>query len=339
MWSTEQWGCDGVGIERQLLAALALDLLVGDPSWLPHPVRWMGAGALRAESLLRRVISSERLAGICAGLLVMVLSGLSAWLLLHSCGRIHPLVADGMGALLIYTTLAARDLARHADRVFRALVAGDLPEARRQVGMIVGRDTDELDEEDVTRAAVESIAESTVDGVTAPIFFALLFGPVGAIVYRAINTLDSTFGYRNERYLRFGWFSARIDDLANLVPARLTIVAAIPAAAFLGLKARRSLRMVLRDGRNHASPNSGLMEAAMAGALGVQLGGTNNYFGTPMTKPTIGDPDTPLRANHIPQACRFMFATSAVFAAVGILLRWMAVHCFTVGITIVSAQL
>lgn len=308
-----------------------MDLAVGDPRWLPHPVRLMGAGALRTESILRRIIPNERVAGTCTGLLVVGLSGFLAWALLYACGRWHPALASAVGVVMVYTTVAARDLARHAGRVHDALVAGDLPEARRRVGMIVGRDTDELDDEGVTRAAAESVAESTVDGVTAPIFFALLFGPVGAIVYRAINTLDSTFGYKNERYLRFGWFSARLDDLANIIPARLTIVAAMPAAALLGLSPARALRIVRRDGRNHSSPNAGLMEAAMAGGLGVQLGGANSYFGTLVEKPTIGDPETPLCAEHIRQATRFMYATAAVFAGLGILLRWAIVRHLALG--------
>jgi adenosylcobinamide-phosphate synthase len=320
-----------MSIEIQLLLALVLDLVLGDPPWLPHPVRWMGAGALRTEPWLRRIVPNERLSGVCAGLLVVGLSGVVAWGLTVVCGRIHPLLADVAGVVLIYTTVAARDLARHGDRVFRALAADDLPEARCCVGMIVGRDTDGLDEGAVTRAAVESIAESTVDGVTAPIFYALLFGPVGAIAYRAINTLDSTFGYKNERYLRFGWFSARVDDLANFVPARLTVLAALPAAALLRLGPHRVLRMVLRDGRQHASPNSGLMEAAMAGGMGVQLGGTSTYFGTPMPKPTIGDADVPLRADHIAQANRFMYAITAFFTAGGILLRWVIMRQFLEG--------
>ena len=189
--------------------------------------------------------------------------------------------------------------------VFRALAAGDIVEARRRVAAIVGRDTERLDEAGVIRAAVESVAESTVDGVTAPLFFAVVAGPVGAMVYRAINTLDSMFGHQDERYRDFGWAAARIDDLANYLPARLTAPLACLAAALLRQRPRSApCESLLRDGRNHASPNSGLAEAAMAGALGVQLGGAICYDGQPLEKPTIGDPLMPLVAAAHPPGQR-----------------------------------
>jgi adenosylcobinamide-phosphate synthase len=286
----------------------------------------MGRGALWLEPRLRRLLPNERLAGACTGLLVLVLSGGAAFLLIAGCRRLHPILGDAVSVWLLYTTVAARDLARHAERVYKALAQESLSAARKAVGMIVGRDTDRLDEEGVARAAVESVAESTVDGVTAPILFAVVFGPVGAIVYRAVNTLDSTFGYKNERYARFGWFSARIDDVANLIPARLTAVAAVPAAGLLGLSPIRTARMAMRDARNHASPNSGFMEAAVAGALGVQLGGTNIYGGVPVPKPMIGDARQAVRPAHIRQATRMMYLTALVFAVLALLARWGIVH-------------
>ena len=188
--------------------------------------------------------------------------------------------------LVIYTTIAARDLARHSMAVLRPLAAGDLVEARRRVALIVGRDTARLDEAGVVRAAVESVAESTVDGVTAPLFFAVVAGPVGAMVYRAINTLDSMFGHQDERYREFGWAAARIDDLANYLPARLTAPLVCLAALLLRQRPRLACAILARDGRKHASPNAGLTEAAMAGALGVQLGGVNYYDGQ-----TVGQAD------------------------------------------------
>jgi adenosylcobinamide-phosphate synthase len=210
--------------------------------------------------------------------------------------------------------------------VFRPLAAGDLPLARQRVAMIVGRDTDQLDEAGIARAAVESVAESTVDGVTAPLFFALIAGPVGAMVYRAVNTLDSTFGYKDGRYLHFGWASARIDDVANLIPARLTAPLIAAAALLLRQRPLQSLKILLRDGRKHESPNAGLPEAAMAGALGVQLGGLNTYGGEPLDKPTIGDPLVPLAARHIPQANALMFATAGLFLGLGLAARALVVH-------------
>ena len=211
-----------------------------------------------------------------------------------------------MSIVVIYTTIAARDLARHSMAVFRPLAAGDLVEARRRVAAIVGRDTERLDEAGVVRAAVESVAESTVDGVTAPLFFAVVAGPVGAMVYRAVNTLDSMFGHQDERYRQFGWAAARIDDLANYLPARLTApLVCLAALCCLRLRpAAARCESLLRDGRKHASPNAGLAEAAMAGALGVQLGGVNYYDGQPLEKPTIGDALVPLVAAAHPAGQR-----------------------------------
>jgi adenosylcobinamide-phosphate synthase len=231
-----------------------------------------------------------------------------------------------MSVLVIYTTIAARDLARHSMAVLRPLAAGDLIEARRRVAAIVGRDTDRLDEAGVVRAAVESVAESTVDGVTAPLMFAALAGPVGAMVYRAINTLDSLFGHQDERYGQFGWAAARIDDLANYLPARLTAPLLCLAALLLRLRPGLAWRTLLRDGRNHASPNAGLTEAAMAGALGVHLGGVNHYDGQPLEKPTIGEAIVPLSARHIRLANALMFTTAGLFLMACLVLRAGSLH-------------
>jgi adenosylcobinamide-phosphate synthase len=236
----------------------------------------------------------------------------------------HPVVADVVSIGIIYTTIAARDLARHSNAVRQALAAGDLPEARRRVAMMVGRDTDHLDEQGIVRGTVESVAESTVDGVTAPLFFAAVAGPVGAMVYRAISTLDSTFGHRNERYLEFGWASAKLDDVANYIPARLTAPLICVAAALTFQRPLASFRTLLRDGGNHDSPNAGLPEAAMAGALGVRLGGLNYYFGRPVSKPAIGEPARKLSRAHIANANAVMFATAAIFLAAVLSLRHLA---------------
>lgn len=311
--------------ELLVIIAFLLDLVLGDPVWLPHPVRWIGRFAAGLESPLRRVIRPERLAGIFAVLLVLGATGATAFLAVWAARFWHPLAGDLVSVILLYTCFAGCDLARHSGRVYRALDAGDLPEARRRVGLLVGRDTENLDEPEVVRAAVESVAENMVDGVTAPIFFAVLGGPVGAMVYKAINTLDSTFGYKNERYLRFGWASARLDDVANWLPARLTAPLVAVAAALLGLRPAGAWRMFRRDGRNHPSPNSGLTEAAVAGALGVQLGGVNSYFGKPSERPRMGDPLESLQRRHILRVNRLMLLASALFllalAALGLVVR------------------
>ncbi|MEI8140275.1 MAG: adenosylcobinamide-phosphate synthase CbiB [bacterium] len=304
-----------------ILAAVGLDLMIGDPRWLPHPVRGIGWLAQRLEAPLRRLLKNEYAAGVLVVLLVVGSTAFAVWGLIHGAMLLHPVASDIVSILAIYTAIAPRDLARHSMSVYHELKAGDLPLSRKRVAMIVGRDTDTLDEADVTRAAVECVAESTVDGVTAPLFFALLAGPLGAMTYRAINTLDSTFGYLTPRYCRFGWASARLDDLANYLPARLTAPLIGVAAVFLNMRPLQSWCILRRDGRKHASPNSGLPEAAMAGALGVQLGGTAIYDGEPLEKPTIGDALTPLTAQHILQANLLMFTTMALFLALGLLAR------------------
>jgi adenosylcobinamide-phosphate synthase len=305
-----------VRLEYQIITAMALDGLVGDPRWLPHPVKLIGALAARLERLSRRLVPWEYAAGGVTAAIVVSAAGAAAWLIVAAAAALHPLAGDAASILLLYTTFAARDLAGHGAEVFRELQAGNLPQARRKVAMMVGRDTESLDEEGIARAAVESVAENTVDGVTAPLLYAIAGGPVAAMMYKAVNTLDSTFGYKTERYLRFGWASAKLDDFANYLPARITALFMVVAAALLRMRAGRAWGTLIRDGRKHTSPNSGLCEAAMAGALGVRLGGRNYYFGKPSDKPYIGNPGAPPRQDDIRRGNRLMLATYTVTAAV-----------------------
>lgn len=302
-----------MNFEYQLLAALALDSAIGDPRWFPHPVRFIGRLAAWLEAPTRRVLPAKA-AGIVTVLATVGATMAATWGFIQAASLIHPIAADVAAILVLWTTLAARDLANHALDVGRALSTGDLTSARQRLGKIVGRDTETLDETEIVRGAVESVAENTMDGVTAPLFYACLFGPVGAMAYKAINTLDSTFGYRNPRYLDFGWASARLDDVAGFVPARLTAPIVAVAAALIGLHPIHSLRIFVRDGRKHPSPNSGLGEAAMAGAMGIQLGGLNYYFGQPSPKPTLGEPLVELTKKHISQTIKLMFCTTALAA-------------------------
>jgi adenosylcobinamide-phosphate synthase len=302
-----------MNLECQLIIAFCLDLLLGDPRWLPHPVKLMGRFALALEAPLRRMITNARAAGIVAAALVVGSAGLAAWAVTRGAAMVHPIAVDVVSILLLYTTFAARDLLRHSHRVYRALRSGNLPGARRAVAMLVGRDTDRLDEQGVSRAAVESVAENLVDGVTAPIFFAALGGPIAAMMYKAASTLDSTFGYKNERYIFFGWASARLDDVANFLPARITVPFIALAAAISGSRPLGALRVCLRDGRKHPSPNSGLSETAVAGALGVQLGGLNYYDGEPEQGALLGDPARSLSRKIILSANILVFVTAALF--------------------------
>ncbi|MGO9137791.1 MAG: adenosylcobinamide-phosphate synthase CbiB [Syntrophales bacterium] len=313
-------------LEYQIVVAILLDFISGDPPSLPHPVKLIGRFASFVETPLRRMFANARTAGAIAVLTVLVVTGLATYAVIIGAGLLHPLAADVVSVVLLYTTFAARDLSRHSLNVYRELKAGNIVEARKKVALLVGRDTDILDTVGIVRATVESVAENTVDGVTAPLFFAFLAGPAGAILYKAVNTLDSTFGYKNERYREFGWVSAKLDDVANYIPARLTALIIPFAAIILQLSPLNSLRMLLRDGKKHPSPNSGLTEAAVAGALSVQLGGLNYYFGQPSLRPTLGDPVKELGKNDIVRANALMLVTlilaTSIFFAIRFSLNW-----------------
>ncbi|MHB9038065.1 MAG: adenosylcobinamide-phosphate synthase CbiB [Armatimonadota bacterium] len=308
-------------LEYQILAAIALDLVLGDPRCFPHPIKFIGRLASGLESPIRRAVPNARAAGVATAILVILTTGFATAALVFGAARLHPALGSAVSALLLYTTFAARDLAKHSNEVHRALKRGDLAHARHRVSWMVGRDTECLDEPGIVRSAVESVAENTVDGVTAPLFFAVLGGPVGAMVYKAINTLDSTFGYKNERYIDFGWASAKIDDLANFLPARLTAPLVVLAASVLRLRSGNALRICLRDRRKHASPNSGITEAAMAGALGVRLGGLLYRKGKPVEMPTLGNPIVELEPKHILRVNALMLTTSILSAGAFIGIR------------------
>ncbi len=298
-----------------LLFALCLDLVLGDPPWFPHPVRLIGRWAGMIEGACRRCFGASRRAGFVAWLCVTIPTSLVAGTLWWAAGRVSQSLADVVAAILIYFCLAARDLSDHSRRVHAALARGDLPEARRRVAMIVGRDTENLDESEISRAAVETVAESTVDGITAPLFWAVVAGPVGSFAYKAINTLDSMWGHKDPHYERFGWAAARLDDLANLIPARLTAPLIAASAALLRLDPVEALRCWWRDGHLHLSPNSGIPEAAFAGALGIQLGGVNTYGGEVIERARVGSAHERIGAIHILRANALMLSTSVVAAA------------------------
>jgi adenosylcobinamide-phosphate synthase len=253
---------------------------------------------------------------------VIMAAALGAALLTGAAGRIHPWLGDAVSILLLYMTLAARDLADHSSAVWQALEAGDLPEARRLVSWLVGRDTERLTEPKIVRAAVESVAENTVDGIIAPLFFAVIGGPAAAMAYKAASTLDSMIGYKNERYIDFGRTAAKIDDGLNWLPARLSAPVIAAAAAFTGQRAADAWRIARRDGQKHISPNAGIAEAAFAGALGISLGGVMERRGEPVELPTLGDSVTPLMRGHILAANRMMYAATGIAAAAFLAMRW-----------------
>lgn len=312
-----------MSLELQIVIAFLLDQLIGDPRRFPHPVKAIGFLALSVEGVLRQRIRGERGAGIITVLIVVTVTGASVGLILSLLG--HVWFHDAVAVYFLYTAFAARDLVEHSKKVFRALGAGDLPVARGQVAMIVGRDTDSLDEQGVGRACIESVAENLVDGVTAPLFWAVVAGPVGALAYKAVNTMDSLFGYKNDKYINFGWAAARLDDLANWLPARITALVLIVVSFMIRLDGVQAFKMWQRDRKKHASPNSGQTEAAAAGALGIQFGGANYYFGCLQEKATIGDAGRRIEPGDIVRANRLMLATAICTGLLFLAIRWILV--------------
>ncbi len=299
-----------------LITAVLLDLLLGDPRRLPHPVVGIGRLISALERILRRLVRSETAGGVLLLVSVVGLTYLTAFLLLKGSYALHPSLGFAVAVWLSWTCLAARSLHLESKLVADRLIAGDLEGARHFLSRIVGRDTDDLTEPDIWRALVETVAENTSDGVIAPLFYLMIGGPALGLAYKAVNTLDSMVGYKNERYLRFGRASARFDDLANWLPARATSLLMAAVAPLVGLSGKEAFRMMLRDGRNHSSPNSGVPEAAAAGALGVRLGGTNRYFGRPVEKPAIGDPLRDLSHDSYRGAVRLMYGATAMMMLV-----------------------
>ncbi len=286
--------------------AVLLDVLVGDPHWMPHPVVAIGKFIAFLESVLRKLCRNLRLAGVFLGVTVVGVTAVVAWAL----SLLHPVVQ----VYLLFAALAPRCLHDEAIKVRRTLKSGTLEEARRQVSMLVGRDTAALDVQQVTKATVETVAENTTDGVIAPLLFMLagsLFGFAVPFVwaFKAASTLDSTVGYRNEKYLELGCFSARLDDVLNWIPARITGILICAAAFLCRLDAGGAWRMLWRDHANHPSPNSAWSEAATAGALRIRLGGGAFYGGRWVEKKSLGDAKRIPEPDDIAKACGLMWVT------------------------------
>lgn len=298
----------------QIIAlAFILDFFIGDPRLLIHPVSMIAWISQRASDFTRKVFGNSRFSGVVMVLITLVaVIGVSS-LLLYLAGMVGSWAQIAVSVLLVYCSIAPRDLVRHSMRVFRALKRNDIEIARSMVGMMVGRDVDSLSEDEVITAAVESVAESTVDGVLAPLIYAFVLGPVGAIVYRAVNTLDSIYGSKCSRNRNFGWASARLDDVLNFIPARLTSLLMCLVSLVLPAKPVLALKTLLRDGHKHPSPNSGLPEAVMAGALGLRLGGGSTYKGVFRPRPFLGESIAELTAECIRKANRIMYCTALLF--------------------------
>ena len=306
-----------------LAAAFILDVLAGDPGWLPHPIIWMGRAISFFEPAFRKRIENPLRAGLLFALCLIATALGLTWAVVFTAALIHPVAAAVVQGVLIFYSFSTQSLYKAAMDVFAPLTKGDLARARIKVGYIVGRRTKDLDEAGVTRAACETVAENFVDGFLSPLCFALLLGAPGAMMYKMINTLDSMVGYKNDTYILFGRTAARIDDVANYIPARLSILMITPAAATLSLsRGRRAFFTALTQGRNHKSPNAGFPEAAFAGALGVRFGGPNIYHGKLVDKPYIGGGFNDPEPAHIKKACELMMLSAFVSVILGCLLAW-----------------
>ncbi|TYQ16418.1 UNVERIFIED_CONTAM: adenosylcobinamide-phosphate synthase [Acetivibrio alkalicellulosi] len=328
--------------------AYLLDILIGDPRWLPHPVRFIGWLVKIGEKIMRSFVKAssaktvkamgadivrnskkanrnEKIAGIFLVIFVVAIVFTLVFAICKVAKSVHPILFHVVNIYFIYSAFAAKCLAVESYKVFDALKDRDIFKARKMLSMIVGRQTENLDEKEIIKGAVETTAENTSDGVIAPILYAFLgsfFGIGAPIVYvfKVISTLDSMVGYENDKYKYFGWASAKIDDILNFVPARLTGLL-IVISAFINQKDYvSSYSIMLRDRRKHKSPNSGYPEAAVAGALGVRLGGSGLYFGDIVEKPIIGDPRNELEIRNITQAITLMYITSILALSLGSLI-------------------
>ncbi len=308
-----------------VLGGFVLDCIFADPAWLPHPVVFMGRCISRLEKFLRAHLpqtpQGELLGGAVVAFCLPVGTFLFTSLVCLGAAKLHPLLGLAVQMFWCGQSLAAKGLAQESRNVYAQLKKDDLPAARKAVSRIVGRDTENLTAEGVTKAAVETVAENASDGVIAPLLYMLIGGAPLALTYKAINTMDSMLGYKNEKYLYFGRVPAKLDDVANYIPSRLAALLWVAAAAFTGNDAKGAWRIWRRDRRNHASPNSAQTESACAGALGVQLAGPAYYFGEYYPKPTIGDPLRPIEPEDILRANRMMYAASVLAVGLGCALR------------------
>lgn len=291
-----------------------LDLIFGDPQWLPHPIRLIGFLISKGEAILRKIFyktkTGEFIGGMLLTLFVISASFAVPFFLLYLAAKINIYAQIALHAVFCYQILATKSLKTESMKVYHALVQNDIPGARKYLSWIVGRDTQSLSEEGITKATVETVAENTSDGVIAPLIFIILGGAPLGFCYKAINTLDSMIGYKNERYMFFGKFAARLDDVVNYIPAIISAYAMLAASFFTGLDTGNAYRIYKRDKRNHSSPNSAKTESVCAGALNVQLAGDAYYFGKLVKKQTIGNRNRIIQIKDIVLANRLMYATA-----------------------------
>jgi adenosylcobinamide-phosphate synthase len=301
------------------LAILLLDLVLGDPHGWPHPIVWIGRLIRRLENWLRATVKQLRLAGSLLVLFTLLITAAVTGVLLQFATAFGEGLAWLVSLWLGWSCLALRSLHAESSAVIKELECGNLDASRQALSMIVGRETGSLDEEEILKATLETVAENASDGVVAPLFYLLLGGPILGMLYKAASTLDSMVGYKNDAYREFGWAGARLDDLLNFIPARMTGFLFVAAAFPLKLNGYGALQVMLRDAGKHASPNAGWPEAAAAGALNIQLGGAATYFGRKIEKPTFGAADQKPAIRHYRQLIKLLYLSTGLAVLIGLL--------------------
>jgi adenosylcobinamide-phosphate synthase len=301
-----------------IVSAVIIDFLIGDPYWFPHPVIYIGKLIKFLEKRARRNFNSNKGLRICGAIIVLLVCSVSfliPFLILKVTNR-FVILHHVINIIIIWTTLAARSLHKEAMKVYVSLKNNDIEDARLKLSYIVGRDTKELNAHEIIRADVETVAENTSDGIIAPLLFAILGGASLAMLYKAVNTMDSMLGYKNEKFYYIGYFPAKVDDLFNLIPARVTGLLICLVSPVVKGNIFKSLKIMLRDRKNHKSPNCAYPEGAAAGAMGIMLGGTNRYFGELVYKPTIGDDINELKEEHIKGSVVLMYASEILLVII-----------------------
>lgn len=306
-----------------ILLGFILDTIIGDPYKLPHPIRWIGSFISILEKLCRKIAKSNTMLMILGAILVFIVVFVSGGitLLVLKLASFNKYAYLIVSSVICYYMLAGKSLKTESMKVYKAFENNDTEGARKAVSMIVGRDTQSLTKEGIIKAAVETVAENSSDGVVAPLIYMLIFGPVGGVVYKAVNTMDSMIGYVEEKYFYIGKFAAKLDDVLNYIPARISGILIIISAFILRYDYKNAFRIFKRDRKKHASPNSAQTESAMAGALGVQLAGDATYFGVVHKKPYIGDKKREIENEDIKRANDIMYTMTIICLVVGFVIR------------------
>ena len=306
----------------ELIIGYILDMVIGEPNNPLHPVRGIGYAASKFENIFRSLLKKNlKLAGLLVWILTVGLTFMITFEIVKGARFLNIYFGIILEGVLIYFCISSKGLVVEGYKVIKFLLKDDLEGARKQLSYIVGRDTGSLSKEGVVRAVVETIAENMADGIIAPLFYAGIFGAPFAFAYKAVNTLDSMFGYKNDKYIEFGYFPAKLDDAFNYIPARITGLLIVLSSLLIGYDYKNSFKVYKRDRYNHTSPNSAHPEAAMAGALGVQLGGANYYFGKLVEKPTIGDKAKEIEINDVNKTAKVLYLASFIGLLIALIFR------------------